>query len=157
MKKILELIIVVLFFTFVWGEVKYEPPDEWMLETVTGELISITEAVDDDMDEANDHYIVLQINKGGITRNLMSFDKSLLSRLSVGSSIEAQIAQTNNVSELWTLKENNILVVSYEDTDDIRWNMEKRQVMLFFLALAICIFSIIFGKGLQLQLTRGSD
>ncbi|TQF67601.1 hypothetical protein [Pseudoalteromonas luteoviolacea] len=91
-----------------------------MLETVTGELISITEVVDDDMDEANDHYIVLQINKGGIIRNLMSFDKSLLSKLSVGSGIEAQIAQTNNVSELWTLKENNILVVSYEDSDAIR-------------------------------------
>ncbi len=145
MKRIFELIFVITFFYFAWNNVTYHVPDELELEHVTGKLVSVREAVDDDPDEYEDHYIVLEVAKGGISRNIVSYDKSLLSKLETSIKIDVGIYTNRNVSELWSLNQGD-LNVTIRDTDKLRWTLIQNRVYIFGLFFIFFVVAVIFDE-----------
>jgi len=125
----------------------YEIPTEYQIENVSGTLTKVREAIDDDPDNYEDHYIVLEVINGGVTRNIVSYDKSLLSRLKTRTRIQAGIFKNRNVSELWQLEVNGDPVVTIDDTDQVRWELIKTQAYIFWIFFILFVGGILFGKG----------
>jgi len=147
-KKFFSLIFVTIFFTFVWKNTHHETPPEWQLENIDGTLVSVYEMVDD-LDDADDQYAVLEIDKNGITRSIISLDKTLLSILKVNMEVHAKIYQRKNVSELWELRIDEQLYISFEDTKEIKWELTKNKTYMLVCFYIVFIGSILFGDGLR--------
>lgn len=143
MKKIYSLLFVTAFFSFVWHNTKHETPEEWELESIDGTLTSVYEMVDD-LDRADDQYVVLEIFKNGITRSIVSLDKSLLSTLRINMELEAKIATRKNASELWVLNNNGHIIVSFDDTKEIKWQLTKTKNFMLGMFYIVFICSILF-------------
>ena len=143
--------MLIIIFSFIWNKTKVEIPEEWQLQQIEGNLVSIYEATDDDFDEADDHYVVLKIVNSGITRNVMSLDKSLLSRLSTETWVKAKISNNNNASELWELEYNDIQVVTLQETEELKSNLSKDERYMLGVFFIFGIFTVLFGGGLKVK------
>lgn len=147
MRLIFDLIFVSIILAFVWSNLLYSVPEEYSLEVIEGRLSSVHEAIDDDSDEYEDQFIVLKIKKHGVTRNILSYDKSLLSKLRSGMRIKAGIFLENNASILWTLEANSTNITTIEDTDQLRWSLIRERVYFFGVICIFMLLDILFNGG----------
>lgn len=146
MLKVVELLIVVLFFSYIWSNMKYVEPEEHQITVVRGSLVSAREVVDADPDNYKDHYVILELRNSGIVRSLISYDKSLLSTLTVNKPIVAGIFETRNISEVWRLEQNGLSLATIESTSQLRWNLIKNKFYMLCLGFLVFVLAILFGQ-----------
>lgn len=120
------------------------PPRPGDLDSIRGEVRSVEEIAGRQRLK-NGHILLRVVSPDGVTREIVSYDRSLLTRVVVGQSAEFGIHHGSGGNELWTVKTaEGRTSLTYEDTLAVRHAelREGQRNIVLFVAVAAVILAL---------------